>query len=232
MNIKDALVLIPARMGSKGIPFKNRRLLQGKPLLQYTLDIALHLFPKDRIVVSSDDPEILKSAQSAGLVQVINRPIALSGDDVPMMQVIHHALANVPQPLPEFLVLLQPTSPFRSPKDVLDSYALLSPEAQAVVSVRSAKDLPGYNTFALNPEGHLKVEPLLALQRQDMLNAYTLNGAIYWMRIADVMQLKSILELHTIQPYSMPFIRSLDIDTEEDWQLAEIFANCGYLPKL
>jgi CMP-N-acetylneuraminic acid synthetase len=101
-----------------------------------------------------------------------------------------------------------------------------------VVSVRSAKDLPGYNTFALNPEGHLKVEPLLALQRQDMLNAYTLNGAIYWMRIADVMQLKSILELHTIQPYSMPFIRSLDIDTEEDWQLAEIFAKCGYLPKL
>jgi CMP-N,N'-diacetyllegionaminic acid synthase len=232
MIIPDAWVLIPARMGSVELPFKNRKFLQGKPLIQYTLELALQVFAKRHIIVNTDDPEIQALADRLEVGNILNRPPHLSGPDVPMMEVVRHSVSQMSPPPPEYLLLLQPTSPFRLPEDILNSYRLLKPDVQAVVSVRKAKDYHGYNTFLKGDNGALLIPELTAIQRQTLHNAYTLNGAIYWMRIADTLHLSSILQAKSILPYEMPALRSLDIDTTEDWNLAEILACSGYLPKL
>ena len=151
---------------------------------------------------------------------------------MPMMEVIRHSISQMPTHTPEYLLLLQPTSPFRLIEDIFNSYKLLNANIQAVVSVRKAKDYAGYNSFTKVENGTLLIPELTALQRQTMNNQYTLNGAIYWIRIADTLHLSSILEAKPILPYEMPALRSLDIDTAEDWHLAEILARSGYLPKL
>lgn len=232
MIIPDAWVLIPARMGSVELPFKNKKHLQGKPLIQYSIELAQHLFPNERILLNSDDPDILALSQQLGVGNIQNRPPHLAGPDVPMMDLIKYAISHMPIPPPEYLLLLQPTSPFRLPEDILNSYKLLNANIQAVVSVRKAKDYHGYNTFPKGDNGALQIPELTAIQRQKLYNAYTLNGAIYWMRIADTLHLSSILQAKSILPYEMPALRSLDIDTTEDWNLAEILAHSGYLPKL
>src|SRR5690606_6901894 len=111
------LGLIPARGGSKGIPGKNIKLLGGKPLLQYTYESAKESKLLSKIILSSDDPEIIAVGIELGMIIPFIRPDDLAGDSTTSMEVIKHALKELRSYGEEYdaVCLLQPTTPFRSP---------------------------------------------------------------------------------------------------------------------
>ena len=111
---------MPARGGSKGVPGKNTRLLAGRPLLEYTARAALASGVLHRVVLSTDSVEIADCGRRAGLEVPFMRPPALAGDDTPMLPVVEHALDELRRQgwEPATVVLLQPTSPLRTPEHI------------------------------------------------------------------------------------------------------------------
>jgi CMP-N-acetylneuraminic acid synthetase len=227
--VKNPLLLIPARMGSKEIPNKNLVLLGGKPLITWTIEQAL-LARVGSVVVSTDSPEIAKVAMSAGASVPFLRPQKLAGDNVKTIDVVQHALEWLSQNLsfmPRTVVLLQPTSPFRSADDILTGLRLLeTSEAPAVVSVCEANTHP-WTTRKLDSYGCLSLFCQISSsprRRQEMPPAYQLNGALY------IIHSHVLLETRSFEPPGtrailMPAERSLDIDSPADlewaqWQLS------------
>jgi len=226
MSMSDTVALIPARGGSKGVPRKNLRTLGGKPLIAWTIEAARRCSGIDRILVSTDDPEIQQVAKSCGAEAPFLRPLEFASDSATSVSVGLHALdwlaANGGQP--RRLVQLQPTSPLRSPSDI--DGALLRHEEMgvpAVVSVRPASHPPQW-LRRLGPEGQLlpwSDSPLPA-RRQDVdTEVYELNGAIYVVDTDIFRSERSYFPAGTIG-YVMPAERSLDIDTLWDFHLAEL----------
>jgi len=214
------LALIPARGGSKGIPRKNLRPFCGKPLLQWSIDVALSSPSVDRLVVSTDDPEIAEVARAGGAEVPFLRPHELATDTTPGIAPVLHAL----QLLPEVseLLLLQPTSPLRQVDDVEAIVSLhRQPGRDAVVSVVPSSKHPAW-MFSLSSEQVL--EPLVdhsdAACRQQLPPAYALNGALYLASRSFLERERSFLTPNTMG-YLMPPERSVDIDSLLDWQWGE-----------
>ena len=118
-NNKLFKVLIPARGGSKGLKNKNIRILNSKPLIQYTIEEAKNIFDAKDIFVSTDSDEIREVAENSGILVPKLRPKSLSDDSTPMKDVILHFLENANKL--DYLVLLQPTSPCRKSKHILEA---------------------------------------------------------------------------------------------------------------
>jgi CMP-N,N'-diacetyllegionaminic acid synthase len=214
------LALIPARGGSKGIPRKNIRSFCGKPLLQWTIDVALSAPSVDRIVVSTEDPEIAEVALSVGAEVPFLRPAELAADYSPGIAPVLHALEQLP--MVSDVLLLQPTSPLRLVDDVEAILALLRQTRQhSAVSVTPSSKHPSL-MYGLSPQHQL--EPLLVVPkvacRQQLPPAYTLNGALYLASRSFLERERSFLTEETLG-YLMPLERSVDIDTPLDWQFAE-----------
>lgn len=129
-NTSDALFVIPARGGSKGIPRKNIKELCGRPLIHYSIDIARTLAPDCNIIVSTDDDEIRQVATATGLPVDYVRPAELGGDRIGSREVILDAMdwADSRGIVYDKLVLLQPTSPMRTVRDVEECLKLYTPE--------------------------------------------------------------------------------------------------------
>lgn len=214
------LALIPARGGSKGIPRKNIRPFCGKPLLQWSIDVALSASSVDRVVVSTDDPEIAEVALVSGAEVPFLRPPELASDTAPGIGPVLHALEQLPEV--SSVLLLQPTSPLRAVEDV-DSIVALHRQFGdvAVVSVTPSSKHPAW-MFSLSPQQ--VIEPLLELPgvscRQELPPAYVLNGALYLASRPLLEQNKAFLTPQTVG-YVMPPERSVDIDTLMDWHWAE-----------
>ena len=214
------LALIPARGGSKGISRKNIRPFCGKPLLHWSIDVALAAPSVDRVVVSTDDPEIAEIARAGGAQVPFLRPVELASDTAPGIAPVLHAL----QQLPEMsdVLLLQPTSPLRQVEDVEAIVSLRRQSGcEAVVSVTPSAKHPAW-MFALSPQQQL--EPLLpseeAACRQQLSPAYALNGALYLASREFLEREHSFLTADTLG-YVMPLERSVDIDSPLDWQWGE-----------
>lgn len=214
------LGLIPARGGSKGIPRKNIRALAGKPLIAWTIEAALRSKRLARVVVSTDDHEIAETARRYGADVPFMRPAELSQDSTPGLPPVLHALDQLPEH--DSVLLLQPTSPLRTADDI-DACLRLAEEtdAQSVVSVSEPESHP-YWTYRLTADRHLAplYEASAIGRRQDLPPAYALNGALYladasWLRAS-----RQLVDRDTIG-YIMPRERAIDIDTLEDWELAE-----------
>ena len=218
------LGIIPARGGSKGVPNKNRRLLAGKPLIQYSIESARACAAINDLVTTSDCPAILSLAESLGC-PALPRPAELADDAAPMLPVVQHALrARGPRGPFDAVCLLQPTNPFRRPEEISACVTLLSrhQEATAVVSVREipktfhpswafVKDADGYAVRA--------VDAPLPTGRQALPEAYFRDGTIYLTR-AEVV-LAGSLYGDRLLPWvasSQPYV---NIDTMEDWAAAE-----------
>jgi CMP-N,N'-diacetyllegionaminic acid synthase len=214
------LALIPARGGSKGIPRKNIRPFCGKPLLQWTIDVALGAPCVDRIVVSTDDPEIAEVALHAGAEVPFLRPVELASDAASGLAPVLHALEQLPEVTD--VLLLQPTSPLRIVADV-EAIVTLRRRAgrPAAVSVTPSSKHPSW-MYGLSPQQQL--EPLLpvpeAACRQQLPPAYTLNGALYLASRTYLERERSFLTADTLG-YVMPPERSVDIDTPLDWHWCE-----------
>jgi CMP-N,N'-diacetyllegionaminic acid synthase len=219
------LGIIPARGGSKGIPRKNISLLGGKPLISWTIEAALESRVCDRLLVSTDDPEIADVAKESGADVPFLRPPALSTDTATSLSVVEHAIDWLKDNCAEtfsHVVFLQPTSPFRTAKDIQNAVAIAKKTDAAVVSVCQPHHHP-YLLKIIREDGTLgNLLPASASysRRQDFPPVYALNGAIYVISVDCLQQEKTFNPKKTV-PYIMPPEHSLDIDTPWDLFLAE-----------
>jgi len=225
------LVIITARGGSKGVPRKNIRPLGGRPLIAWTIETALAI--KDhvaRVVVSTDDAEIAAISRTYGAEVPFLRPAELAQDTTKSLPVLQHAVQAIEQqdgsPV-DWVLLLQPTTPFRSAEDIIacldfaragdcDSVISVAPSPVHPIFVKSIDDEGFLRPFLLEePEG---------LRRQDAQPpAYVRNGAVYLTRRDVLMETNSIWG-RRIKAYVMPPERSVNIDSEADFLLAETLA--------
>ncbi|KMJ53608.1 acylneuraminate cytidylyltransferase [Vogesella sp. EB] len=215
---KQLLALITARGGSKGLPRKNVLPANGKPLIAWTVTAALEAQYVDRVVLSTDDDEIMSVATAWGCEVPFRRPSELASDTASSMDVVLHALDQLPDH--SFIALLQPTSPLRTGTDIDAAFALLqSSGAPSCVSVCEAEQSP-YWMYRLGENGRLQSllpERSTASRRQDLPAVYVLNGAIYIARVDWLRTTKSFLAEDSIA-YVMPRERSIDIDNAEDFE--------------
>lgn len=218
------LVIIPARGGSKGIPGKNIKLLGGKPLIQYTIEAAMDVFPSEQIIVSTDSEEIKSVAEACGITVPFIRPAHLSSDTASSYDVLLHAMnyAEASGIIFDSIVLLQPTSPFRTAHHIKEALKLYSPDLHMVVSVQESDENPYYSLFEESENGFLeKSKEGNFTRRQDCPSVYSYNGAIYIIN-PDQLKQKTLGEFTKVKKYVMPKADSIDLDTELDWKLAEI----------
>ena len=215
--------IIPARGGSKGIPKKNIKSLNGKPLICYTIEEALKSKYIDKLIVSTDDKGIAKISEICG-AEVLERPIEFALDDTPTIDVIFHAIDAMKDDLvPDIIVLLQPTSPLRNGDDIDAALEMfMKTDCDSVISMCEVKHSPywcfRYEDDKLNP---LFGDEYLKMRRQDLPVVYRPNGAIFISSIANLYRNNSFY-CDKIVPYIMPPERSIDIDEEIDFKLAEL----------
>ena len=153
------LYVIPARGGSKGIPGKNIKPLAGKPLIEYSIDVARALANDEDICVTTDDNAIIETVERTGLKVPFVRPAELSTDQSGTYEVLLHALDFYESKGVHYdtMVLLQPTSPFRTVDDVKACLELYSDDIDMVVSVKQAATNPYYNAFEIDDNGFLHI---------------------------------------------------------------------------
>jgi len=220
---KTVLAIIPARGCSKGIPRKNIRILAGKPLIAWTIEEAKKSKYIDRLILSSEDDEIIKVAKNYGCEVPFVRPPELAKDDTPGIEPVLHALNTLKEKY-DYVVLLQPTSPLRSVDDI-DSCienCFLS-KAPSCVSVTEVDQHPFW-MYAIDTSKNLA--PIMqqhnnAFRRQDLPPVYILNGAIYIAESNFLANNRSFLTTMT-KAYIMPHERSSDIDNDTDLKLCEM----------
>ncbi len=224
------LVIIPARGGSKGIPHKNIKPLNGKPLIHYTIDVARGISEDKDICVSTDDPEIIKCVEDYGLKIPFVRPAELATDTAGTYEVLLHALDYYEKQGKHYdvVLLLQNTSPFRTSEHVKEALKLYRNDIDMVVSVNETRTNPYYNCFEEDKEGFLKktVESDMFVRRQDAPKTYEYNGAIY---VINAEQLKKMpLGMFTRRvKYVMDDLHSVDLDNMIDWKFAEFIIKEG-----
>lgn len=219
---KTVLAIIPARGGSKGVFRKNIKYIAGKPLIAWTIEEAKKSKYIDRLILSSEDNEIIDVAESYDCEVPFIRPKELGEDETPGIDPIIHATKQLPNY--EYVVVLQPTSPLRTVQDIDSAIEkCYRNNGIAVVSVAESDESP-YWMYKLG-NGEI-MKPLMDIdeipkRRQDLPNAFILNGAIYVSRTEALKEEKSFLQKRTVG-YVMPKERSMDIDSELDFKICEV----------
>jgi N-acylneuraminate cytidylyltransferase len=220
----NTLVIIPARGGSKGIPHKNIKLLNGKPLIHYTIDVARKIVSDDKICVSTDDSDIIKCVEEYGLKVPFVRPAELATDNAGTYEVLLHALSFYEQKGICFdnIILLQNTSPFRTAEHVKEALELYSSDIDMVVSVKETASNPYYNCFEEDTKGFLQISKGNGkfTRRQDVPKAYEYNGAIYIINPKSLKE-KPLGRFTKRIKYVMDDLHSVDLDNMIDWKFAE-----------
>lgn len=187
MAAQSVITIIPARGGSKGVPRKNIRLLEGKPLVAYTIEAALHSGMVDRVFVSTDDDEIAQVAKKFG-AEVIPRPAELAGDKVTLEPVIKHALDYLKETeryVPDFVSCIQPTSPLLKPEIVAACVKKVKEEGFDSCITAFLPDTYEWKWTPVINKGNVEVgyEPerpvMKRVVRQDLPKTYHENGAFY-----------------------------------------------------
>lgn len=226
------LGIIPARGGSKSIPKKNIRLLAGKPLIAYTIEVVKECKMLTRTVVSTDDVEIAEVAKKYGGYVPFIRPNDLSLDDTPMVPVLQHAVSFIENKNSihvDVIVLLDPTSPFRRVEDIEACIQKLEHEnADSVVTVCEVEHNPYFVMMELNDD---RLVPLIKsdkviTRRQDAPDVYRLNAAIYAIK-RDVLMNKNKIITNNTMAVIMPQELSAHIDHEIDFEFVEFLIEKG-----
>ncbi|OIR06747.1 N-acylneuraminate cytidylyltransferase [mine drainage metagenome] len=220
---KTVLAIIPARGGSKGVPRKNIIQLAGKPLIAWTIEEAKKSRYIDRLILSSDDEEIIGVARAWGCEVPFVRPAELSLDDTPGIAPVLHTLEAISGF--NYVVLLQPTSPLREAEDIDGCLELCDASAApACVSVTEPSHHPHW-TFSLDADNRL--HPLFeayAGRRQNLPRVYAINGAVYAAAVPQLLRARDFMMPATVA-FVMPEHRSIDIDTQNDLALADCLLN-------
>ncbi len=218
------IATICARGGSKGLPRKNVLPFAGKPLIAHSIEQALACPGIAGVYVSTDDDEIAEVAQRHGAIVPYRRPADLATDGAGKLPVIEHLAQHLEAGGLRIarIVDLQPTSPLRTAQDISDAMALAD-GADLVVSVTEPSHNPYYSLAEVQADGTLRVSKAAgALRRQDVPQAWGLNGAIYvWQRAALPRAVQGGFWHIAIRPSVMPRERSIDIDDRLDFEMAE-----------
>jgi len=183
---KNVIAIVPARGGSKGLPGKNTKLLCGKPLIVWTIDVALKSKLVDELVVSTDSREIAAIAREAGAPVPFLRPAQLATDTVPTIDVVEHALGffSVNKGVPfDYVVLLEPTSPLREDDDIDNMLRKLHASAESFDSIISVGQVSEHPSIMKKLLGE-KIEPFcpglqMTARRQDNQPAFFPYGVAY-----------------------------------------------------
>ncbi len=218
---KTFLAIIPARGGSKRLPRKNILDLNGKPLIAYTIDAGLKSKYIDKVIVTSDDSEILHISKKFG-AETIERPNELASDIATTFDTIEHTIKNIEKY--DFIVLLQPTSPLRTSQHIDESIELLDKKnADAIISVCEMEHSPLWSNTLQNDNnmvGFLK-KSILNKRSQDLDTYYRINGGIYICEVNQLLEAKTFFLSKNIFAYMMNRKSSIDIDESIDFKIAQ-----------
>ncbi len=226
INNKKILAIIPARAGSKRLPGKNVKKLVGKPLIQWTIEAVQACQFVDTIVISTDDPKVIDISEKLGVKIPFIRPESLAQDSSSSIDVIFHAISHFEQlgDKYDFILLLQPTSPLRTSRHILEAISLMNDKnADGIISVCEAEHSPLWmNTLddTFDMSSFLKDE-VKNKRSQDLKQYYRLNGAIYLININRLKNEKTMLLKDNIYAYEMDRMSSVDIDEQIDFYVAE-----------
>jgi len=218
---KNILAIITARASSKGVVGKNIRTVMGKPLIAWTIEAANASNYIDKLVISTDGEEIMEVARTYGCDVPFKRPDELSNDTATSVDVVIHTIQMLEQDF-DYILLLQPTSPLRTAIDIDNAIVqFVSSGVSSLISVTKAKESP----YAIHTIKNNTLKPLINTEkkphrRQDGPDYYVVNGAIYLIETDVLMSEKSFLQSDT-QVFIMPRSRSIDLDTEQDFQYLE-----------
>ena len=230
---KNVLGLIPARGGSKGIPKKNLFPIMAKPLAQYTFDAAKECGVLDRIMISTEDEEILHFANLHDIDTSYRRPSHLGTDQAKSVDVVTDVLKWLKQmnEMPDILVLLQPTSPLRSSDDINRAVArFIELDCDSMVSVHKMVEHP-YKSMHVGIEGtwqYLAKPEEKAHRRQDYDdNYFTINGAFYLVKTEWFLEHQQFVVEGQTELFEMSPIAGMDVD-----ELVDVFKVEAYLKML
>ena len=225
--IVSYIAVIPARCGSKGIPFKNIVDVCGKPLIQYTIDAAMYLKRKrilDDVIVSTDCEKIAQISKNLGASVPFLRPSNISDDKSTSVEYLLHMLEHFESNnvFYDSIVLLQPTSPLRTVKDIESSIqAFELNKSNSLISVYKEESINSLLMYKKNGENAVPLDNFqnTGIRRQDYEDIYIRNGAIY---IVDSLYIKHNKRIVSSRPimYEMSKVKSINIDTNDDLFLA------------
>lgn len=215
------LSIIPARKGSKGLANKNMLSLGGKPLIHWTIMSSLKSRFIDNTLITSDSEQVLNYGKSFNLM-LRNRPNEFAGDDISMVDVLKNLFDKEPELLEKYkyLILLQPTSPLRTEKHIMNSFIQLgkNKKSDSIISaIREESSI--LKNLILSKNGFLEeisTDGYFSMNRQRLPQVFKPNGAIYLMRIEEFLNTGKLISENTI-PFEMEKEDSCDIDSLEDY---------------
>lgn len=231
MKAFSAIAFILARKNSKRLPGKNKKLLNGKPLFQYSVEAAICSKCYDQVILSTDDEDIQEVGSRIQGLTVFKRSQEYAGDEVRAKDVVLYHLHEMKREF-DYVSLLMTTSPFRTADDIRESFSLLTETGgDSLTSVveygfhpaLALKKLNGrlYSYFEENKDFNW-------VRESEFEKAYHLNGAIFTAATKSFLKTGSFIHNGTV-PYIMNKIRSVDIDNELDFKFAEFLIKEGSL---
>lgn len=218
------IAIIPARGGSKRIPRKNIKVFHGKPMIAYSIEAALKSGCFDRIIVSTDDQEIADIALKYGAEVPFLRPSAIADDFATTMDVMEHAIQYLATQniSPEFVCCIYATAPFIVSDDLRKGLDILKETKVEYAFSATSFPFPIQRAIKLTEKGTVKMfsEQYADTRSQDLIEAYHDAGQFYWGKTSAFIARKAIFDEHS-KVVLLPRKRVQDIDTVEDWELAE-----------
>jgi N-acylneuraminate cytidylyltransferase len=231
VKIENAVGFVFARGGSKGLPGKNTRLLSGKPLIAWSIERALEVDRISRIIVSTDSEEIAKIAKQFGAEVPFIRPSQLASDKSPEWDSWRHALEYLQETegsIPDVMVSLPTVAPLGMPVDIdncLDEYE--KGFSDIVITVTEAHRSPFFNMVKAKPNGTYELVNEASLRvdrRQDAPLVYDMSTVCYVANSNFVLRCNSLFE-GRVGAVHIPIERAIDIDSQLDFQIAELLLN-------
>ncbi|MBN1035234.1 acylneuraminate cytidylyltransferase family protein [Clostridium botulinum] len=222
----EILAIVPARGGSKGLPGKNILNLNGKPLIAHTILASKNSKFVTRVVVSTDDKEIAKISKKYGAEVPYLRPSSLAKDKSLTIDSVFHMLDYLEKYecyFPEYVLLLQCTSPLRNEQHIDEAIEkLVKSNFHGIISICESEVNPYWTNILKNENlQYFLEEGKNITRRQDLPNIYRYNGAIYLAK-TEVLKRERTFEVENLTGYVMDRESSIDIDTEIDFKIAEI----------
>jgi len=222
MPKKKSIAIIPARGGSKGIPHKNTAKICGKPMIAYTIECAIKSRVFDRVIVSTDDNKIAAISKKYG-AEIIKRPPELAQDSTPTLPVLKHALKILKKQNyePDFVFLLQLTSPLRKADEIIKVSKLM--ETGKYASIIAVADYPFKAPLIMEKNNEVKFlnKSDLSKRRQDFGKLYKVTGSIYAYKTSSLLGMKKHVFETRVYGFKTSELTSIDIDTKEDLLIAE-----------
>jgi len=217
------VAIILARGGSKAIPRKNLKLLGGKPLLAWPVELAKSIPAINRVIVSSDDKEIIETAKKYGAEAPFVRPANLSGDDVPTLPVLQHAVKYFTEQeryAVDIVLLLYPTTPFMRRERVIEGIQYLQRDGyDSVVGVQTVRT-PVWK-FSKKKGQYVPFYPKVRVNRQHMKHLYQEAGNIYFTKANVLVEQNKLINEEKCAFIQVDNDETLDIDTIKDFHVAE-----------